>query len=116
VAEALDHIGNTVEALLARMRKTCSGETVAFDRLHVREVLVACSPLEPDTAYMKVPRCDSCAWWTRGTIPVIDAPSVGGTCVNPHLQVHAEGAQAIETSEMFGCVQWEGRDEGRAHT
>jgi hypothetical protein len=27
------------ERLLARMRKTCSGESVAFDKLHVLEVI-----------------------------------------------------------------------------
>jgi hypothetical protein len=28
------------EAILARLRKTCSGETVAFDKLHVLEVIL----------------------------------------------------------------------------
>jgi hypothetical protein len=64
-------------------------------------------PFNPDVVYMKVPRCDSCAHWKRGEIPVIKQPSHGGTCLNPELRAF-DANQTIETAADFGCVQWEG--------
>jgi hypothetical protein len=64
------------------------------------------SPFKEDTAYMEIPRCDSCKHWARGTILVTNQPSRGGFCRNPELRAFG-GQQILETAEDFGCMQWE---------
>jgi hypothetical protein len=73
--------------------------------------------LKPDTAYMEVPRCDSCRFW-KSHAPGIDHM---GDCelfeCRGKAQVHHEsklivsrthsGEATIITMPDFGCVQWE---------
>jgi hypothetical protein len=75
---------------------------------HYASIISKHCPLKPDTAYMPVPRCETCKHWERGVFEDSKEPSHGGTCFNPELQAFG-GGQTIETGEVFGCVQWEAK-------
>lgn len=55
-----------------------------------------------DVAYMAVPRCDGCLFWSR--------PPYGANksaCQHPERKVTAGDDGLVWTTADFGCVQWE---------
>jgi hypothetical protein len=71
----------------------------------IREVIVKHRPMKEDTAYMPVPRCRSCAWWSpRGE----GDPPTGWCNIENSLgnEIWTELYDRIVTTEDFGCVQW----------
>ena len=81
--------------------------TSAANELAAIRAAAPALPFERDVAYMPVPRCESCARWTRKT-------GRGGTCglacdddVVPIPVLVTAGP--LLTREDFGCVQWKER-------
>jgi hypothetical protein len=67
-------------------------------------------PLAPDTAYMVVPRCETCRYWT----PPRAAASTQGVCVILTAALSAVAVRppiVIAVAPGFGCVEWAPRDE-----
>lgn len=70
----------------------------------MRDIILKHCSLKPDTAYMPVPRCDSCRHWQldlnyKEPSGRCDAAKVWSDC----------GDYTIMTSRDFGCVQWEAK-------
>lgn len=77
-------------------------------------IILKHSPFKPDTAYMEVPRCESCAWWDS----IYGAISPGwGVCrglnTAEKLMLNADVGLSqvaqITTPKDFGCVQWKAK-------
>jgi len=62
-------------------------------RAGLRSIIARHCPLEPDVAYMPVPRCETCRHWTDW-----------GSCEKlPWNDGH------VRTEPDFGCVKWEAK-------
>lgn len=61
----------------------------------IRDVILQHCPFLPDTAYMPVPRCETCRHWDHyEDTPFMDDD---GLC----------GVLGEQTNKDFGCVKWE---------
>lgn len=70
-------------------------------RQEIIAVIQAHCPMEPETAYMKVPRCDTCNWWRRHHAATMAPIERFGDC-----RYDGGSASIDSTREDFGCVQW----------
>lgn len=57
-------------------------------------------PMKEGEAWMKVPRCETCAWWHG---PQKDADG-SEQCTEPSISPHQ--MDEFMTQPDFGCVQW----------
>lgn len=67
-----------------------------------------------ETAYMEVPRCETCRWWDHRTEHGLRGGSgVCGRFSRPGAANLAivSGIGDLLTDGIFGCVQWEGKPD-----
>ena len=83
----------------------------------LKQVVIDHCPFKPDTAYIPVPRCETCQHWRPRT-----GSTITGFCYSPKVArgysvpvpdggalVEDDEGWAILTHKDFGCVQWEKR-------
>lgn len=58
-------------------------------------------PFKADTAYMEVPRCDTCKYWGQP----IRMMNGRGACT----KIHLASDLLLITDNDFGCVLWEAK-------
>ena len=74
----------------------------------IRKIILKHQPLKPDTAYMEVPRCETCKYWQKDHS--YEEPS--GICLRQESygKIWSDcGDYTIMTSGDFGCVQYEAK-------
>jgi hypothetical protein len=75
-------------------------------RERYREIIAKHCPLKPDTAYMPVPRCETCKHWRPYPPNAMSRPA--GDCAS--ITIYSEqGTRPFGTALDFGCVRWEGK-------
>lgn len=71
--------------------------------------------IKPDTAYMEVPRCDTCRHWAEGYCMKVDGSIDGPVAYGKARACSATNvfeSGRLETQPDFGCVQWESSRDG----
>jgi hypothetical protein len=76
-----------------------------------RTIILKHCPMLPDTAYMPVPRCETCKHWDLDTVTSVNTAE----CTLPTMvaRVMYDGGEKINfrmrTQHDFGCVRWEAK-------
>lgn len=102
---------------IAELPFTMIDEVVLPSVADIQTVIVAHCPMKPDTAYMPVPRCDSCKHWQAdqqrfGVCRLLEHGNYARDLGVSRLAVAAdasEGSAEFITQGSFGCVQWEAK-------
>jgi hypothetical protein len=70
----------------------------------IRDIINDHCPFKPDTAYMIVPMCETCARWERHKMASELGIAKTGNC-----HINGRYASINATRLDFGCVKWEAK-------